>query len=574
MLQEEIKKLEQVCRNLEGCIREGLSWVKENVPEENQKAIVYNLKKYNRTNRRYRQALGKRPAVTIFGESQVGKSYLVSNLAVKPGESNMLILDPSTDTTIDFIKEMNPKGGGAEATGLVSRFTIINNFKEGQPPFVLKLLSNADVVKIICNGYLSDLMQYSYKIDREEVANRLRKIKEKTLPAEQPGFSEDDVYELKEYLNHNFKDHFIIKELNDINYWDDISAIIPYLPNEERFTVFEVIWGTREFLTELFRNLTGILKQVEFSSEVRGYKEALTPQEQTILDVTRLSEYFMENISQKPVEVVLPGGSKIQANRSLITAVIAEVVLLLPPETAEAPNRGFLKSADILDFPGARSRKKIPEAIFLANSKVEKLEIFLRGKIAFLFDRYTYEHEISTLLFCLHEKQSEVQDIPHLLYEWIRVSHGASPEEREKREQNLKLLIGDADIERINPLLVVFTKFNIELTGSPSDKVGDPSSHDAKWTARFKRNFNEFMSPNVGDKWANQWTTSETDFKNCFLLRDPKFSKAVYTGLDSDNEGLETAINPNYVQRMDDMTESFLEHGYVKKHFDAHLLWM
>lgn len=572
-LQEQIKTLDQECTKVEKQIQQGLNWVVNNVPSVNKKGVIYNLKKYRRANERYKIALQKRPVIAIFGESQVGKSYLVSNLAIAANEDVLNIVDPSNNGLIDFIKEMNPKGGGAEATGLVSRFTIVNNYKAGQAPFLLKLLSQDDVVKIISNGYLSDIMLYNYKIDNEEIQKRLQNVRKKMMNTEQPGFTEDDAYELKEYLNYQFKDHFIVRDLNNINFWDDVATIAPFLPSEMRYEIFEIIWGKHEFFTDLFNNLSYTLKQLNFLEEVRCNRDALTPQESTILDVSRLKEMYLPQ-GQTTIDVFSQDGKTFKVTKSIISALTAEVVLLLPDNIVDDPMRAFLKEADVLDFPGARSRKKIPEITFLQNDKKDKLEVYLRGKIAFLFDRYTYENEISSLIYCMHEKQSEVQDLPRLIHEWIKVMHGGSPEERENSENHYKKLIPQTDIERIIPLLVVMTKFNIELTGSTSDVIGQPDSHNEKWTARLQKNFNDFMSMNVEDKWPNAWTLTERYFQNIFLLRDPKYSKAIYEGITENNTGQETKIRPEYEQRLKDMEISFLKHQAVQKHIrNKELLW-
>lgn len=565
MLKENIKKLEQECLNLEKSIEDGLKWVVNNLPAENQKGVVYNLKKYKRYNNRFKLALNKRPVIAIFGESQVGKSYLVSNLAIKPGESALNIVEPSTNKSIDFIKEMNPKGGGAEATGLVSRFTIVNTYKAGLAPFVLKLLSLADIIKIIANGYLSDIMLYQYKINIEEIQLKIQQLRNRLGNTEISGISEDDVYEIKEYLNFNFKDHFIIRDLNNIHFWDDLASIIPFLNNENRWELFQFIWGKHDFFTDLYNTLSDTLMEIGFVHEVRCNRDALTPQEKTILDVTRLKEMFDEHGSDN-VDVFLGNGKSTKISKSLISALTAEAVLLLPEDLAQHEGRKFLQEADILDFPGARSRKKIPEITFIQNTKKDKLEVFLRGKIAFLFDRYTYENEISTLLYCMHEKQSEVQDIPRLVHEWIKTMHGETQHEREESELKYKGIVPNAEINRIVPLLTVLTKFNIELTGSTSDIVGDPDSHNEKWTARLQKNFNDFMAMNVEDKWTNEWSMAETYFKNVFMLRDPKYSKAIFEGIDENNTGQEIRIRDEYTQRLEDMKKSFLKHPAVNKH--------
>jgi len=558
-------KLIQDCVTIKGAIEESMNWVTANVEPDKKGVTVYNLKKFKRFANRFQNAVPKRPSIAIFGQSQVGKSYLVSNLAKTPEAFSLDVVVPGQNEVVDFIEKINPPGGGKEATGLVSRFTVVDNFQAGDQPYAIRLFSQADVVKIIANGYLSDITHYYYTINRTEIQTKLQAVARKLAPMPVPGFDEDDVYEVKEYLNHKFRDHFIIKDLNNINFWEDIAAIVPFVDSEQRWEVLEILWGKQIFFTELFKKLSFGLKQVNFLPEVRCELAALTPQLDTILDVERLRELYRENVNKPPVNLY-NGGSKIcTLDRSILSALTAEVILPLPKETANHPLRTFLKDADILDFPGARSRQQIPEDTFVAKENDDKLLVYLRGKVAFLFDRYTFNNEISTLLFCMDDKQPEVADLPKFLYEWIKTTHGGSPEKREEREQKLAQLVTNKDIDRLIPILVVFTKFNIELAGNPAtEKPGELGPHNAKWKARFGANFADQMSIAVGDNWIQRWNT-KGPFKNLFLLRDLKWSKAIYDGYVE--TGKETNIKADYVPKMKDMQSSFISHPDVSSLF-------
>ncbi len=564
MQHPEDEKLSQKCTLIQDVIGDGITWTEQNADADKQKVTVYNLKKYRRAAKRYLEAVPKRPSIAIFGQSQVGKSYLVSNMTKTPEAQSLDILIPGTTDRIDFISKINPPGGGKEATGLVSRFTIAASWQAGQQPYELRLFSQADLVKIITNGYLSDITHYQYTVDREKIRIVLENATKKASPKEMPGFSEDDVYDVKEYLNFKFRDHFIIKDLNNIGFWDDIAQIVPMLNAENRWEIFELLWGRQPFFTDLFKKLSAGLAQIGFLANVRCELDALTPQQQTILDVQRLREFYAEN--NLPF-VNLYDDTRLLAsvNRSVVSALTAETVLPLPTETANHQKRAFLKDADVLDFPGARSRQQIPEDTFEAKPNDDKLLVFLRGKVAFLFDRYNFNSEISTLLFCMDDKQPEVADLPQFLYEWIRSTHGALPEKREAREKRLAEIVPQNDIAKLIPLLVVFTKFNIELSGNPAtEKPGDLGPHNAKWTARVGANFGDQMSISVGDKWIEQWDTAGT-FKNLFCLRDPKWSKNIYTGMEDGTT--ETGIKPDYLEKLKDMEKSFVNHKDVKDHF-------
>ncbi|MGL5598795.1 MAG: virulence factor SrfC family protein, partial [Aeromonas sp.] len=67
-----------------------------------------------------KRVAGTPMTVGFFGISQAGKSYLISALAAG---HNGALEGRYGAQSVDFIKEVNPVGGGKEATGLVTRFT-------------------------------------------------------------------------------------------------------------------------------------------------------------------------------------------------------------------------------------------------------------------------------------------------------------------------------------------------------------------------------------------------------------------------------------------------------------------
>lgn len=553
-------QLSQQCTVVKQVIEDSMKWVAANVEKDKQAVTLYNLKKLRRDAKRFENAIPKRPSVAIFGQSQVGKSYLVSNLAKTPDAQSLYVKVPDTGEEVDFIEKINPPGGGKEATGLVSRFTTVDSWQQGFKPYLIRLFSQADLVKIIINGYLSDITHYTYNINRDEVQKEIQTLSAIKQNSPCSGFSEDEVYDVKEYCNNNFRDHFIIKDLNNINFWEDIASVVPYIDSSQRFKVFEILWGKQTFFTDLFVKLSVGLSQLNFMSEVRTDLSALTPQQDTILDVERLRELYKNE--KKPQVNCYDGGTLIASlDRSVLSALCAEVVLPLSDTTTNNPHRAFLKDADVLDFPGARSRQQIPEVTFEEKDNNDKLLVFLRGKISFLFNRYNFNYEISTLLFCMDDKQPEVADLPKFLYEWIRNTHGGSPERRAERERKLAFLVPDSKIEKLVPLLVCFTKFNIELAGNPAtEKPGELGPHNSKWTARIGANFADQMGISVGDTWIQNWDNSGP-FKNVFPLRDPKWSKSFFEGMETD--GRETQLRPEYVQKFTDMQNSWVNHKDV-----------
>ncbi|NBU53711.1 MAG: ATP-binding cassette domain-containing protein, partial [Alphaproteobacteria bacterium] len=162
-----------------------------------------------------------------------------------------------------------------------------------------------------------------------------------------------------------------------------------------------------------------------------------------IIDVVRVSEMF---IKQEPITIKTFSSEEITTDIHLLCALIAEIRMPLSIEIAE--KKEFLKHTDLLDFPGARSREPyevIKEGVIQ--------NMFLRGKISYLFNKYSSNYEINNLLFCVKNQQNEVKEIPLLINDWIKFNVGNTSEERQRR-------IGS---NGSNPLFIILTFYNSTL---------------------------------------------------------------------------------------------------------------
>ncbi len=72
------EELIQKCTIIKQVVQDGMSWVNENAEEDKKEVTISDLKTLRRHINRYADAIPKRPAIAIFGQSQVGKSFLKS----------------------------------------------------------------------------------------------------------------------------------------------------------------------------------------------------------------------------------------------------------------------------------------------------------------------------------------------------------------------------------------------------------------------------------------------------------------------------------------------------------------
>jgi len=222
-------------------------------------------------------------------------------------------------------------------------------------------------------------------------------------------------------------------------------------------------------------------------------------------------------------------------------------------------SKPFLKETDLLDFPGARSRMEKPlEAI--EDKSIP--DLLLRGKVAYLFNKYSDIEKINILIFCAKHEQTAQRIMPRLLNNWVNKIVGDTTEKRE-------LFIAKSII---SPLFIIGTFFNVNLAYNPlqdkADGTGTPLSN--RWLQRFSTTLEKEYFEQVTYSWFENWTKSQPDFQNIFLLRDFEKSETpsnLFRGYNTNKTELEEIPTPQYPDFRKKLRQSFLNYEFVKRHF-------
>ena len=165
---------------------------------------VKEFKEYRRIAKRINEALKYRCSVAAYGESQVGKSYLMGSL-LSSNDCPFVITNGGKE--YNFVNDINPSGGRIskiESTGVITRFTT-QDIGDRQCDGRVKVqnLSVADIIMMILDSYYSDVTidakgSLSPQIINErldEIMNSLRN----SAPSRQTVLTEDDVYDIYDY---------------------------------------------------------------------------------------------------------------------------------------------------------------------------------------------------------------------------------------------------------------------------------------------------------------------------------------------------------------------------------------
>lgn len=539
---------ERISLNI-GKLNESVKWVEANLKYEEKHTLLLKLKNSLNTFQKVYANIDSKPVIAVFGGSQVGKSYLIKNLLSLEGQPFVIKND---QTEYDFLRDINPPGVGAESTGVVTRFTINDEIRFREFPVKIKILSPKDILIIILDSFFLDLKKITSFINSKDLNTHITAFESNYVSHKQEKLTEYDVLEIKEYFENHLSRHTILFEgLIDTRFFERIGKIINGFEFQEWNNIFQVLWASNLELSKLFVKLISGLERLKFDSVAYlPFKEVLRD-EGEILDVKRLKEL---NHSTEQTTVKLDNEAEVIINRSLITALTAELVFSIPRELVDT--KDFLANSDLLDFPGARSRLALE--IQDINSEIIP-DMLLRGKVSYLFNKYSDDFNVNNLLFCTNDKQLDVNEIPSLLFNWISKNVGANSHER-------TLSLKEASVP---PLFVVFTFFNNQLkfdTTNDHEYARDYQKLDYKWDIRFNRFFANEIVTQTKD-WHVNWTKENENFKNFYLLRDFKYSADSFDGFEE--SGFEVKLKEDRVTFLDKLKQSFLNFDFVKKHFES-----
>lgn len=533
-----LQQLQARTQTIYDASEKALQWITDNPKAIKGDAGIPQLalRRFRRQAKRLNQAAQQPPAVAVFGASQSGKSYLVSSLATQPKKE---LIAHYQGKEMNFLTEMNPQGGN-ESTGLVSRFTT----RPVQPPQAsmpvpLRLLSAADIVKILTNTSIEDFKVKDAAMQIEQIESLFASVEtvNQSNNIHKNSFMDIDAIEdLCEYLQIHYPDHHRFEVLGEA-YWRRVIKIIAFLTPDQCANILSPLWNGLSQFTDLARSLFAILYSLGKPDIAFCSTEALAPRERSILNVETL--FILGKPAGDMISLSTADGKINQFERSLVTALTAEITIPI----GEAP-WPFLKETDLLDFPGARSREMIydPQAFLEAPESLGRL--FLRGKVAYLFQRYEVNHEITAMLLCIGDSIQNVSTLPGMIDNWVKNSIGITPEER---------------LNQRDSLFVVLTKFDREF----EQKQGDLPSSGSRWTARIDASLVDFFKTS---SWVDEWHPGQP-FNNVYWLRSPAIRfPAVMDYEEVDGIKQEKGISQHSQQLVATMEHAYLTNGKIQRY--------
>jgi hypothetical protein len=493
---------------------------------------------------RLEKAVVRPMCVGVFGPSQAGKSYLISTLARRGTDPLIVDFDGVADG-LDFVRQINPEGG-EESTGIVTRFSKRRVTAPAGFPVAVRLLTQTDLVKILGNTYFCDCdLSEEAAPETVELDELFEKLRSLASIAPVPGMSEEDVWEIQEYFEQRqFKGEPLLRHLAAGGFWQQASALVSRLPTPARGLLFSTLWGQIAAFSTLWVRLAGDLDALGNPPDAFCTMEALVNTSNgsfsrrldSIVDVKTLMT--LDSPEGDTLDVCSLDGRRARIPRPDLGALVAELHVTMRTQSWD-----FLNHTDLIDFPGARSRDRIANLRGFLKNKGSLKQLFTRGKVAYLFERYSAEQELTGMLLCLAPGNQEVRTLPGMIKDWIDVTHGDTPTARLANE---------------TALFVVLTKFDMEF----EQAAGKSEASSERWSTRLKNCVSGYLG--LAHDWPREWRPGRP-FDNVFWLRNPNyFARHI---LDYDANNRELGIREIEIARIARMKGEFLDNPDVQTCF-------
>ena len=563
-------------------INKSLDWIKKNKPQDYDQKFIQ-LIELRRTLRKVLSASYNNQGIAAFGKSQVGKSYLISCLLQDNGKPFMV---KAGNELHNFVYKINPpsdNGGGKESTGVITRFSSFNRAPDRYSekfPVLVKTFSVTDLLLVLADSYFNDFGDYVV-IDEDEINTISQKWNEKysnsAIVSNSP-IKADDILFLKYYFN-KYIHH--AHTLNKTSLFNHLTMLIERIPVSDYPNVFSCLWNNETNFNNVFTRLLTTLSTFGFAEYIYLPIEAVLHKdvkENTIMSVQCLKQLFEDSKTHTSDVYIKKGDDFVKCatnmSKSELCAICSEVVFKIEESflsstqsyawenmNTSVQNKvnhnpielKMLRTNDLLDFPGARSREA-ERLSKLSTSTV--MDFFLRGKVAYLFNKYNEEMFINILLYCHHNKDNDVTYLYSLLESWVHNYVGKTPSERKRK----------IEIAHKSPLFYIGTMFNLDMELQPGKVESEQTEEtiDQTWIGRFETILNRQCFHRETTDWVKNWTEDGDDFKNSYVLRDYKFSEKIYNGFTE--EGKETSRRISDVF-YDKMRSSFIKDQYVQNLF-------
>jgi len=409
-------------------------------------------------------------AAAVYGPSQVGKSLFVGQVLVPHSENFCPIGgdethgEPAYYKELSFDNDLNPQCGSNEATALVTRFTTkdrIGAAVSPEFPVMVRALTRVEWLRVLARGFHVECKTPDITWTQSELESLFE-----DLSREYPGTEVDrkwrmDILDAYSYMRYIDRRGFSAKEailnglLSRYSFSDDGYVAV----------AASLFWGNWTSLTGLFIRINNFLTRITLGDHDPAIfthwaaVRFLLDSQRSKVHERRTSKVWQKvdwadiYLAEREKYFVLeyrPGSGHGNEELETIQAGMLELAMPVLPHRLNDDWRRVIEQMDFLDIPGMRAGRQGAEQgkRTAADTLEEQMEIVKRGKVAYLFERYTDELQIQTLLLLSRGGNLEVtSQMKHHIDKWGKARYGDKIWPNRVRDEVPALFIGMTGID-------------------------------------------------------------------------------------------------------------------------------
>ena len=409
-------------------------------------------------------------AAAVYGPSQVGKSLFMGQV-LKPQSDAYSPLGrdeqhgpPAYYRDLSFDNDLNPQAGSHEATALVTRFTTKERVAASvspEYPVMVRALTRAEWLRVLARGFHVECKAPPQSWQQSQLEELFEQ-----LGREYPSQAVDrqwrmDVLDAFSYMRNVDPRGYPAREAI-------LSGLMGRYPMSEEGYVAAaaaLFWDNWSSLTNLFIRINNFLDRLNSAehdpailSGWAGVRFLLDSQRAKVHE-RRTSKCFPRvdwsdfHLRQRDgwyVLEYLPGSGEGAEELETIQAGMLELVVPVLPHRLSDDWRKVIEQMDFLDVPGMRAGRQGAEQGKRDSAETldEQMEIVKRGKVAYLFERYTEELQIQTLLLLSRGVNLEVTgQMKYHIDKWGRARYGDKTWPARVRDEVPALFVGLTGID-------------------------------------------------------------------------------------------------------------------------------
>lgn len=409
-------------------------------------------------------------AAAVYGPSQVGKSLFVGRVLTQSSpEYSPLGRDeqngePAYYQHLSFDTDLNPQSGSNEATALVTRFTTKDRIAAStapEYPVMVRALTRAQWLRVLARGFAVECATPETNWKEDELEDLFQDVFKRYSAQTVDRRWRMDLLDAYSYMRTVDRRGFQSKEA----VVNGLLTRYPLTNDGYAAIAANLFWDNWGSLTQLFIRINEFLNRI--ASEEHdpailvhwaGVRFLLDSQRAKVHE-RRQSKCF-NKVDWADFKLGTQGGWHVleyhpgkgggTEQLETIQAAMLEMVLPILPHRITEDWRKVIEQIDILDVPGMRAGRQGAEEGKRSSAETleEQMEIVKRGKVAYLFERYTEELQIQTLLLLARGGNLEVTaQMKSHIDKWGRARYGEDIFPERVRDKKPSLFLGVTGID-------------------------------------------------------------------------------------------------------------------------------